>query len=227
MNKLEKAEFPFGMVPNSLLNSELISLKAKGLFGYMQSKPEGWTFSAKLIASQSKESVDSVSSGLRELEDNGYLVREKRQSAKGFSTTYKLTFDCKNPMKENPILENPILEKPMLGKSLNNSKKELSNKELSNKEKREGALAFFEVTFPYQFEVLMMQYKSRITDFVKFAELFDATVQQERLEFDVDVLSGRFKKFARNWIDNQVKFDGKVVALNAEATSRPDLKRIN
>lgn len=215
MNKLEKTDFPFGMVPNSLLNNSEISLKAKGLFGYMQSKPEGWSFSEKLIASQCKESVDSVSSGLKELEAWGYLTRERKQSNKGFFITYKLAFDCEKPMVENPrqqnpIKENPIRQNPMRGKSTNNSNKDISNKELSNKEKREGALAFFESNYQSQFEVLMMQYKNRINDFVKFSEMFDATVEQEGLEFTLHVLSGRFKKFARNWIDNQSRFDVEV-----------------
>lgn len=217
MNKLVKTDFPFGMVPNSLLNNSDISLKAKGLFGYMQSKPEGWIFSAKSIAFQSKESIDSVSSGLKELEKFGYLIREKKQSSKGFSTVYKLTYDCKKPITENPILENPILENPILGKSLNNSKKDISKKDISNKEERESALAFFKSNFPSQFDVLMMQYKSRINDFVKFSELFEATFEQEGLRFEQHVISGRFKKFARNWIDNQGKYDVKVVSIVPEA----------
>jgi DNA-binding transcriptional regulator GbsR (MarR family) len=217
-NKLEKTEFPFGMVPNSLLNNSAISLKAKGLFGYMQSKPVGWSFSERLIASQCKESVDSVSSGLKELEAFGYLTRERKQSNKGFFIVYKLAFECgkpmvENPSKQNPIKENPIVQNPMRAKSTNNSNKEYSNKELSKKEEREGALEFLKVTFPSEFETLLMQHKSRINDFVKFSEMFEATVEQEGLVFELHVLRGRFKKFARNWIDNQGKFEGKIVSI--------------
>lgn len=87
------------------------------------------------------------------------------------------------------------------------------NIKINNKSNREGAIAFFEVNFPSRFEVLMMQYKTRITDFVKFAEMFEATVMQERLEYDADVLEGRFRKFARNWIDNQSKYEVKNVEV--------------
>ena len=82
---------------------------------------------------------------------------------------------------------------------------------------REGSLAFFEVNFPERFDALMMKFKSKITDFVKFAEMFEATVMQERLEYEPDVLEGRFRKFARNWIDNQSRYGVKeveVVQLN-------------
>jgi hypothetical protein len=92
------------------------------------------------------------------------------------------------------------------------------NNKINNKKNKEStSLAFLEVNFPSAFEVLMMQYKSRITDFVKFSEMFEATVQMEKLEYDLDVISGRFKKFARNWIDNQSKYEVRsveVVQLN-------------
>lgn len=222
MTKLFKTDVPFGMVPNSLLNDERISLKAKGLFAFMQSKPNGWNFSAKLIATQCKESIDAVSSGLHELEEFGYLKREKTVTNKGFSVAYHLTFDFKNPIQENPMRENPMRENPMIGKSLNNSNKDISNKELSKKEERENALAFFKNNFPSDYEVLMMHYKTRINDFVKFSEMFEATVEQEGLRFEHHVISGRFKKFARNWIDNQNRFDKKVIDINAELKTKQE-----
>lgn len=81
---------------------------------------------------------------------------------------------------------------------------------------REGnSLAFFEVNFPSDFDRLMMQYKSKINDFVKFSELFEATVLQEGLEFKRNVIEGRFVKYARNWISNQGKYDVQVIELNA------------
>jgi len=209
MSKLYKQNIPFGMVPNKLLNNENISLKAKGLFAFMQSKPDGWNFSVEGMSVQLKESKSAISSALIELENNGFVTRKKQQTCKGFITNYKLFFEkpiADFPTLENPTLENPTLENPMVGKSVNNSKKELSKKDISNKE-RESALAFFEINFPSAFENLMMQHKSRINDFAKFTEMFEATVEQEGLVYEQHVISGRFKKFARNWIDNQNKFD--------------------
>lgn len=87
------------------------------------------------------------------------------------------------------------------------------NNKINNKSNKEGAIAFFEVNFPERFEALMMQFKSKITDFVKFAEMFDAKVMQERLEFDGDVLEGRFRIFALNWIDNQSRYSVKEVEV--------------
>ncbi len=118
---------------------------------------------------------------------------------------------------ENPILENPILENPIIGKSLNNSNKEVSNKDISKIEEREGALAFFESNYPSQYETLMMQFKNQINDFVTFLAKFEATFEMEKLEYDKDVISGRFKKFALSWIGNQNRFGTKVISIVDEA----------
>jgi hypothetical protein len=224
---LKKCNVPFGIVSNELLNNKAISMKAKGLFAFMQSKPEGWDFSIKMISGQTKDGIDSVSEGLKELELFGYLERKKVQTGNGFSTEYYLFFEStlidsnlgkSNLGKSNlgkSNLGKSNLGKSNLGKSNHNSNKEYSNKELSKKEEREEtALAFFEENYPSEYEILMMQFKKQINDFVKFGQMFNATVEQERLEYDKSVLSGRFKKYAFNWITNQNKFDSPVIELN-------------
>lgn len=223
MSKLTKQVIPYGMAPNALLNDNMISLKAKGLFVYMQSKPDNWKFSVDMIVSQSKESKSAVSEGLKELERFGYLVRKKQQSGNGFVVDYHLYFESiiDKPIAdfqslEIQVLENPTSENPIVGKSVNNSKKDISKKDISNKEERkETSLTFFQNNYPSRFEVVMMQYKSQINDFVKFEQLFEATVLQEKLQYDGDVLEGRFRKFAINWVANQNKFESPVIKLNA------------
>lgn len=86
MSKLFIAD-KFGQVPNSLLNNPHISLKAKGLYGYMQSKPDGWTFGVKLIASQCAEGHKAITSALKELEQHHYLYRRNFQGEGGFWKT--------------------------------------------------------------------------------------------------------------------------------------------
>ena len=54
-----------------------VSLKAKGLFGYMKTKPANWDFSCKRISLDMRDSVDAVQSAMRELEGRGYLNRQK------------------------------------------------------------------------------------------------------------------------------------------------------
>lgn len=234
MAKLAKSDVPFGMVPNNLLNNQKISFKAKGLFAFMQSKPEGWNFSAKMIAFQSKESIDSVSAGLKELESNGFLVRQKVQSASGFQTIYKLFFDTdlqnpitENPTLENPILENPILENPMLGKTLNNSNKELSKKDIRKKEER-GAFDFLKNNSHSELENFEMRFRKKIavTEWEKFKELFECKVVEEEVEFTSKKLIARLTRFAINYTGVLDKEESKVIKMQnhdawQEKASRP------
>lgn len=58
----------FAVTPNELLKNPEISYKAKGLYAQIQSKPDGWDFSAERLALEGSEGRDSIRSGLRELE---------------------------------------------------------------------------------------------------------------------------------------------------------------
>lgn len=68
------------------------------------------------------------------------------------------------------------------------------------------ALDFLKNNFPSRFETdFLMKYKSKIENPKKFAEDFNDTVDQEKLDFDDKVLFARLGKYARNWIENQSK----------------------
>jgi hypothetical protein len=130
----------FATTPNCLLNNPNISFKAKGLYGYIQSKKEGWDFSAERIAKQSKESVDSVKAGLVELETYGYLQRVKLHNDKGyFEIEYILhaTSILENPAVENPSVDNPTLEKPAMENHPNNINK-INSKKINSKKKNKN-----------------------------------------------------------------------------------------
>ena len=108
----------FTLVPNSLLNEKQISFKAKGLYAYLNSKKDDWNFTIDLIAKNGKDGRDSVASGLKELEDFGFLERRRYKDDKGyFDIEYILKSEpfevikYDNPSKENPYEENPYEEK--------------------------------------------------------------------------------------------------------------------
>lgn len=109
----------FTLVPNSLLNEKQISFKAKGLYAYLNSKKDDWNFTIDLIAKNGKDGRDSVASGLKELEDFGFLERRRYKDDKGyFDIEYILKSEpfevikYDNPSKENPYEENPYQENP-------------------------------------------------------------------------------------------------------------------
>ncbi len=107
----------FGAVPNDLLNDPDISFKAKGLYAFLNSKPDNWDFSVEGIASQVKDGVDSVRTGIHELEKSGYLKRVKYQNEKGFWEVDYVLF-------EGPANEESYLGKSEAGKPPKQYKKE-------------------------------------------------------------------------------------------------------
>jgi len=131
----------FGAVPNNLLNDPEISFKAKGLYAFLNSKPDNWDFSVEGIASQVKDGVDSVRTGIHELEKSGYLKRVKHQNEKGF-------WEVDYMLYEEPTDEESYLGKSEAGKPPKQYKKE-EVKEKLNKKKEfvpptlEETLAFF------------------------------------------------------------------------------------
>jgi hypothetical protein len=117
----------FGQAPNELLNDPVISLKAKGLYVYMQSKPDDWVFSLDRICSQNKDGKASVRNSINELCDAGFLSKERLNKEEGGTIyLYKLT----DPSFENRTFENATMGKSNVRKSndlviKNNSKKEI------------------------------------------------------------------------------------------------------
>ena len=117
----------YATIPNDLLNDSIISLKAKGMYAYIQSKSENWDFSAERISKQLKEGLPSVKSALQELEFNGYLVRRRFQNNKGFWEVEYILYE--NPVVGNLLSGKPTEENPIIGKPTNNSNKDFSNKD--------------------------------------------------------------------------------------------------
>lgn len=72
-----KQKIPFTQVANDVLNDKNLSLNAKGLYAYIYSKPNGWDFSYIRIASELKESKNSVLKYIQELEGAGLLTRKR------------------------------------------------------------------------------------------------------------------------------------------------------
>jgi len=126
MSKLQVVN-RYWVTPNWVLNSKEISFKAKWLFWYIQSKPHNRSFSAERIAKQSWEWKTSVTSWLKELEKNWYLVRKAKKRDNGEWDWYIYTLS-EYPLDGNLTTDNIV---PL-------SKKDNSNKDNSNKEPEEA-----------------------------------------------------------------------------------------
>lgn len=110
-NILNKRSTGFAQISNEMLNDNTLSLKAKGLYAYMFSKPQEWNFTIKSMSKHLKEGVEAIHTALRELRDAGWLEYNKHADGHG---TYILNIS-KEPNPENPNEDEAKFGKPKLG----------------------------------------------------------------------------------------------------------------
>ena len=115
--KLQKGDkIPYTQVANLVLNDPVLSFKAKGIYSYLYSKDDKYVFAAKRIAKDSNDGRDAVLSGLIELEQAGYISREKLKTGR-MIYTINITRIRKAGTGSNPDTDNPTEGKAEKGKS--------------------------------------------------------------------------------------------------------------
>lgn len=138
MKKTINKKENFTSIHNKLINDSKISLKAKGIMLYMLSKPENWKYNPKEIAKNSKDGLDSVYSGIKELMESGYISRirhsdgtvdyfvfEDAEENDIIDFSKKENLNRENLNRENPNRENPNRENPDVYKRKNTNNKRI------------------------------------------------------------------------------------------------------
>lgn len=117
MESIKKFKLSFTQVPNVVLKDRRLTLKAKGLYAYLFSKPDGWHFNPKIIIKEIKEGRDAFYGAMKELIDCGYICRHQQNNNGVFgSSVYKFVDPTIKPCAEKPCAEKPHTEKPYTGK---------------------------------------------------------------------------------------------------------------
>ena len=129
----------YSVIANHHLRNMELSLKAKGLMTMMLSLPPEWDYSVAGLAAICKEGVTAIRAALKELEENQYLVRERKNSEKGYFvyeyTLYEIPISSRaeNTHAVNEYADNTHTQnRTQLNKEKLN--KEKLNKEELNKE---------------------------------------------------------------------------------------------
>ena len=184
MKKTINKKENFTSIHNKLINDSRISLKAKGIMLYMLSKPENWKYNPKEIAKNSKDGLDSVYSGIKELIGAGYISRARHSDGTVDYFVFEdveendiVDFSKKenpnreNPNRENPNRENPNRENPDVYKRKNTSKeRNIVNTELKKTSKsdiddfinsQDKSEEYKELLFEF------LKYRKKIRDTVK------------------------------------------------------------
>lgn len=124
----------FTVISNNEVQDKRLSWKARGIFSYLWSMPDNWDFYETEVAKHAPDGRDSLRSGLMELEEHGYLKRERVRNKGQFGGTAWIITDNPTPKTENqtPMSENPTQENPTLQNKYHT--KDLPNKGLTHKQ---------------------------------------------------------------------------------------------
>lgn len=115
----------FTIIRNDVLQDKNLSWKAKGIFVYLWSQKDDWTYYQSEVVKHAKGGRDSLSAGLDELQEFGYLSITRNRDEKGHLKEpiwdlYPI------PSTFSPKPENPTQGKPTQGNakltSTNNNK---------------------------------------------------------------------------------------------------------
>lgn len=156
--RIEKTK-DYTVMANHHLRNKTLSLKAKGLLSLMLSLPEDWDYTVKGLAYICKDGIDSINGAIKELENTGYISRERIRNPKGQLTSIEYTIrehpqvtqtkDSESPVEALPTQETPIQENPIQAIPIQEEHDQL-NTYLQTKDKSKKDLLNTESSNPYQ-----------------------------------------------------------------------------
>lgn len=208
--RVQKTE-NYTVMSNHHLRNKDMSLKAKGLMSLMLSLPPSWDYSIGGLVAICKESHTSIRSALKELEQNQYLIRERKNNEKGYFTYEYTLYEVPEPHIEKQYTDSVNVVKQNTAAAHTDANRELNkdrvNKEKLNKEKvkkdetttikaksqikRNRISSYDEILFSLvQNETLRELYK----DFIESREGMGAPITRQGLK----VLIDRCEKLSNN-----------------------------
>lgn len=99
---------------NYHLRDPNLSNKARGLLSTMLSLPDNWDYTTRGLARICKDGVDGITAQLKELEQYGYLVRNRIRDSGGRITDMEYII-YERPHTASPDTEKPYMVKPDMG----------------------------------------------------------------------------------------------------------------
>ena len=97
---------PYVIINKKFLNNPELSWQAKGLLSYLLSLPDDWEINVQDLKNRSKNGRDSTNGIIKELINQGYIVKEQPKDSKGkFEKNIYTVLEL--PFTGNPLTGNP------------------------------------------------------------------------------------------------------------------------
>lgn len=187
----------YTVMSNHHLKNTSLSLKAKGLLSLMLSLPENWDYTTKGLSKICKDGIDSICSTIKELEQHGYIIRQRVRNEKGQLTTVEYTIleapetaspKQEKPKRENPVLDNPILENPEQVLPILENPDQL-NTNISNTKKSNIDLSSTNISNPIQSNPKGNSERIGMDEIDAYREII-----KENIEYDILVINNPLEK---------------------------------
>ena len=202
-NTLRKPKNPYGSSPRKLLEDKNISLKAKGIYAFMECKIDGWNFTASSMASQLKESRKTILVAMQELKANGWLTYHKNRDGSG---VYELIGNyVTSPQPENDTMllqshspkstrckNDTVPKTDCINKKDYSNKNNLSNKNNKHKQRQLNEIENFKPNATSAERLKMVDGCESLND--------------KELELLVSDFKDRMKERKSDWKDIQAQF---------------------
>lgn len=210
----------YAIIPAIIRYDETLQPNAKLLYGEITAlcNTNGFCWAEnEYFATLYQCSNETVSRWISALKNKGF-IRVEIDRKKGNSRRIYLLTKMSRPIDENI---NTLLTKKSrpIDENVNSY---IRNNNTINTTRENSARAYDYLIseckgrLEQEFEI---KYKSQIKDFDKFKQDFDDTVDTENLNYFPKILLARLCKYARNWIQNQGKYNNNQATNNKPLNS--------
>lgn len=195
--RVEKTK-DFTIMCNHHLRNTKLSLKAKGLMSLMLSLPEDWDYTTKGLAHICKDGIDSISTALKELEQQGYLTRQRLRNANGQLGDIEYTIHEQpvtpdtepfSPKRENPRQVNPRQVFPEQAKPEQENPAQLNTNRSKTEKSKTDILRTYQSIYP---EAGERTYRQEPQDRIDRMDMTDAYRELIMQNIEYDFLVERY-----------------------------------
>lgn len=127
----------FVTVHKNFIHDDKLTWKSKGILLYLLSRPDDWQVYENELEKHSADGRDSLKSGIKELEDKGYIARSRKRDEKGRLKEYDYAVFEQPNQNGLSNVGKPYVGKPYVGKPVptNNdlTNNDFTNNDLTNK----------------------------------------------------------------------------------------------
>jgi len=178
----EKTTMGFTRMSNNHFHDRRLTYKAKGLLSLMLSLREDWNYSLNGLASLSADGITSLRTAFRELEECGYVTRERKRDAHGKVADWVYTIYEKPQSEPNqgacgekPYVERPHAENPHVGQNT-----QLNTKQLKTKESITKSINLTEVRARLEYESILVRFPHRKREIDGLMDLITDTLNTSK-----------------------------------------------